>query len=68
MNVLTAQEVADLFRIQKQQVIRLTSTRKWPHHKIGRFTRFTDEDISKIEEITQVNPTVVEVNRFGRRV
>lgn len=62
----TADEVAEMFQIQKQHVVRLTTTRKWPHHKLGNKLRFTDEDIAQIGELTRVAPVVVEVGAFGR--
>jgi len=66
VNSYTAQEVADMFQIKKQQVARLAASGEWPHHRIGKFIRFTDEDIAKINEITQVAPPPIEANPYGR--
>ncbi len=63
----TPDQVADMFQIKRQQVLRLSASGAWPHHKFGKFTRFTEDDIAKIEEITQRAEVVPATNLYGRK-
>ena len=65
-SIYTAEQVAEHFQVKKQQVMRLATSGKWPSHRVGKFTRFTQSDIEAIKEITQVELSTP-ANIFGRK-
>ena len=64
--IYTPEQVAAQFQVKKQQVMRLVSGGKWPAHRVGKFTRFTQSDIEAIKELTQVELSTP-ANIFGRK-
>ena len=65
--IYTPDQVAEHFQVKKQQVMRLVATGKWPAHRVGKFTRFTQTDIDAIKAITQVELSTP-ANIFGRKL
>ena len=46
--LLTAKELAAKLRVEPETVYRMCKAGKWPHTKIGRLYRFTEDDYKAI--------------------
>lgn len=47
----TVQEVADRFRFTTETVWRKCRTNEWPHERIGRNYRFSEQNVKDITEL-----------------
>ena len=54
---LTVPELADLLGVSPNWVYEGTATKRLPHHRVGRYVRFSPADISRIERQSQIEPT-----------
>lgn len=63
----TAAETADMLGIGYDFLIKQCRAGKFPHHKLGRLIKFTDDDHRAILAATAVEPTAPDVGGMSRR-
>lgn len=51
----STEDLAQMLNISEATVRRRARTGQWPHQKIGRLYRFTNEDIQEIKELLTVD-------------
>lgn len=69
MNLLTPQEVSELFKIPIVQVQKLAREKKIPAGKVGRLWRFREKDVWRWFESTyQRGPDVMELFEKAREI
>lgn len=63
----TYNEVAAMLRIKPATLQQWVRAGKVPHRKLGRFVRFTPEDLEQLKLLTQVHPAETAVGRSRAR-
>jgi N-acyl-L-homoserine lactone synthetase len=66
----TPADLADIFNVTERVVMRAVHRDGWPHEKIGRAVRFSDEHIEAIRQLVEVRPpepTAPRVDDWGTR-
>ena len=54
---LTVPELADLLGVSPSWVYEGTAAKRLPHHRVGRYVRFSPADVTRIERTSQIEPT-----------
>jgi len=54
---LTVPELAALLGVAQSWVYEGTASRRLPHHRVGRYVRFSPADVDRIGHATAVEPT-----------
>ena len=56
--LLTVDEVAELFQVSASTVRDLCTKREWPHVRLGRAIRFSEDNLREIVEIQTVRASI----------
>ena len=54
---LTVQELAAVLGVAESFIYAGTASKQLPHHRVGRYVRFSPADVDRIAHSTQVEPT-----------
>ncbi|QRQ79105.1 helix-turn-helix domain-containing protein [Glutamicibacter protophormiae] len=56
MKLYSAEDIAEIFGCSLETVWRKSRTLEWPHMRLGRRFRYSEEDIRKIQELLRPRP------------
>lgn len=51
---LTPDELAELLRVARSHIDRSVATREYPHSRVGRYVRFSEDDVAQIKRLIRV--------------
>ena len=54
---LTVPQLAALLGVSRGWVYEGVASRRLPHHRVGRYVRFSPDDVDRIERTSQIEPT-----------